>query len=137
MKNRLRPVSEMTITSLADVATTLLIIFIVAGVSAALTRAGIDVNLPRTSAAKPKLGSAVIISITKNQEIYIEQKLVTLKEFNTVLNQTIAKKGTDRVFLQADASVNYGLVIEVIGKVREAGIENLGLVAEPRLPSRR
>ncbi|MEO0094096.1 MAG: biopolymer transporter ExbD [candidate division WOR-3 bacterium] len=137
MKNRLRPVSEMTITSLADVATTLLIIFIVAGVSAALTRAGIDVNLPRTSAAKPKLGSAVIISVTKNQEIYIEQKLVTLKEFNTVLNQIIAKKGTDRVFLQADASVNYGLVIEVIGKVREAGIENLGLVAEPRLPSRR
>lgn len=134
MNNRFRPISEMTITSLADVATTLLIIFIVAGISAALTRSGIDVNLPKTSAAKPKIGTGVVISITKNQEIYIEQRLVTIKEFNTILNQALSKKATDRVFLQADASVNYGLVIEVIGKIREAGIDNLGLVAEPKLP---
>lgn len=131
MKSRLRPVSEMTITSLADVATTLLIIFIVAGVSAALTRAGIDVNLPRTAVAKPKVGTGVIISITKNREIYIEERLVSFRDFNTVLNQALSKKGTDRVFLQADALVNYGLIIEVIGKIKEAGIENLGLVAEP------
>jgi biopolymer transport protein TolR len=127
----------MTITSLADVATTLLIIFIVAGISAALTRSGVDVNLPKTSAAKPKVGTGVVISITKNQEIYIEQRLVNLKEFNTALNKALSQKATDRVFLQADASVNYGLVIEVIGKIREAGIENLGLVAEPRLPTRK
>lgn len=136
MYNRLRPVSEMTITSLADVATTLLIIFLVAGVSASLTRSGVDVNLPRSSAAKPKIGTGVVVSITKAQEIYIDQRLVTLKDFNAALNQALSKKGTDRVFLQADLKVTYGLVVEIIGKIKEAGIENLGLVAEPTLPGK-
>jgi biopolymer transport protein TolR len=126
----------MTITSLADVATTLLIIFLVAGVSAALTRAGVDVNLPRTSAAKPKVGTGVVVSITKQNEVYIERRLVTLKEFGAALNQAIAKKSTNQVYLQADATVAYGLIIEVIGKIKEAGVENLGLVAEPKLPGR-
>jgi len=136
MNNRYKPISEMTITSLADVATTLLIIFLVAGVSASLSRAGIDVNLPRTSAAKPKIGTGVVISVTRKQEIYIDQRLTTIKDFNTALNQALSKKRTDRVFLQADAQVAYGLVIEVVGKIREAGVENLGLVAEPKLPDR-
>ena len=136
MPTKLRPVSEMTITSLADVATTLLIIFIVAGVSASLSRSGIDVNLPRTSVAKPKVGTGVVVSITKNQEIYVDQRQIALKDFNSALNQALSKKGTDRVFLQADAAVAYGIVIDVVGKIREAGIENLGLVAEPKLPGR-
>lgn len=126
----------MTITSLADVATTLLIIFIVAGVSASLSRTGIDVNLPRSSAAKPKIGTGVVISVTKKQEIYIDQSRTTIKDFNSALNQALSKKSSDRVFLQADAQVAYGLIIEVVGKIREAGVENLGLVANPKLPDR-
>lgn len=136
MKNRLRPLSEMNITSLADISVTLLIIFIVAGISAALTRAGVDVNLPRTSAARPKVGTGVVISITKKQEIFIEQRQTELKEFGSALTQAMSKKNTNQVYLQADAGVNYGLVIEVIGRIKEAGVENLGLVAEPRLPGR-
>jgi biopolymer transport protein TolR len=136
MNNRYKPISEMTITSLADVATTLLIIFIVAGVSASLSRAGIDVNLPRSSVAKPKIGTGVVISVTKKQEIYIDQRLTTIKDFNNALNQALSKKSSDRVFLQADAQVAYGLIIEVVGKIREAGVENLGLVANPKLPDR-
>jgi biopolymer transport protein TolR len=136
MNNRYKPISEMTITSLADVATTLLIIFIVAGVSASLSRAGIDVNLPRSSVAKPKIGTGVVISVTKKQEIYIDQRLTTIKDFNNALNQALSKKSSDRVFLQADAHVAYGLIIEVVGKIREAGVENLGLVANPKLPDR-
>lgn len=136
MNNRYKPISEMTITSLVDVATTLLIIFIVAGVSASLSRTGIDVNLPRSSAAKPKIGTGVVISVTKKQEIYIDQSRTTIKDFNSALNQALSKKSSDRVFLQADAQVAYGLIIEVVGKIREAGVENLGLVANPKLPDR-
>jgi len=136
VKNHLRPLSEMNITSLADISVTLLIIFIVAGISAALTRAGVDVNLPRTSAARPKVGTGVVISITKKQEIFIEQSQTNLKEFGSALIQAMSKKNTNQVYLQADAGVNYGLVIEVIGRIKEAGVENLGLVAEPRLPGR-
>jgi len=136
MKNQFRPVSEMTVTSLADVAIILLVIFMVAGISASLTRADISVNLPRTSAAKPNLTTGVVVSITKVQEIYIDRRLINTNEFNGALNKALSDKGTNQVFLQADVAVPYGIVIEIVSKIKEAGVENLGLVAEPKLPTR-
>jgi biopolymer transport protein TolR len=37
------------------------------------------------------------------------------------------------VFLKADKDVPYGLVVEVMGEIKEAGIEKLGMVTEPKL----
>lgn len=125
-------ISEMNITSLADVAISLMIIFLIAGISVALSRAGIPVSVPRSSAAIPQRIEGITVTVDKQEKIYIEDKLTNLSQFNSELTSVLAKKATAQVYLIADETVNYGLVITVLSKIREAGIENVGLVASPQ-----
>ncbi len=126
-----RFIADINITSLADVCITLMIIFMIAGVSAVVSRSGIPVAVPRSSVATPVQGEGVTVTIDKQGKVYIENKLTDLKSFTSELMATLSKKTTNQVFLSADESVDYGMVINVMSKIREAGIENVGLVANP------
>jgi biopolymer transport protein TolR len=130
---RFRYISEMNITSLADVAINLMIIFLIAGISVALSRAGISVTVPRSSAAVPQRTEGITVTVDKQGKLYVEDKLTTFEELGPTLNQILSKKATSQVYLVADETVNYGLVINAISKIREAGIENVGLVATPQM----
>jgi len=129
---QLKFLADINLTSLADVSITLMIIFMIAGISVSLTRAGIPVSVPRSSAAVPQRSEGVSVTVDKNGKIYIEDKLTSVNEFSSVLMQTLSRKTTNQVYLIADETVNYGLVINVISKIREVGIENVGLVATPQ-----
>jgi biopolymer transport protein TolR len=139
MKSRLHLVSELNVTSLADVSITLLIIFII---SAPLLRSGVEVDLPRSQVSAPQPEEGIEVTITESS-IYIEDQVVELEGIVPMLRAIFEAKPGARVYLRADAKVRYGLVIEVVGRIREAGVEELGLVAEPKekeweegLPSR-
>lgn len=130
---QLKFLADINLTSLADVSITLMIIFMIAGISVALTRAGIPVTVPRSTAAVPQRSEGVSVSVDKQGKIYIEDKLTDLKDFSSELTTVLSKKSTNQVYLLADEAVNYGLVISVISKIREIGIENVGLVATPQV----
>jgi biopolymer transport protein ExbD len=132
MRPRLRPFADINITSIADVAITLLIIFIIAGSAGAFQKTGVKLNLPRTSAAKVLPQEGVVVTITRNLQVTVEDQPVKDDEFIPALTQAMTQKNATQVFLQADAGVPYGVVIDIVGKVREAGFENLGLIAEPK-----
>lgn len=119
--------SEINITSLVDVSITLLIIFIL---SAPLLKAGMDVSLPRTEAAKFVEKEGLTITINKDKELFIEKTKVELKDFNTKFKQAYELKAPKIVYLNADKDVEYGFVIEILGKIKLAGVENVGLTAE-------
>lgn len=132
-KRRLDFIAEMNITSLADISFTLMIIFLIAGVSTALSRRqGLDLELPRTSRpeTQPQLG--LTISIRADGQVEVERKLTTLANFAKVLAEQLGRGNYDRVYLRADKRVDYGTVVDVLGTVREQGISNIGLVALPR-----
>jgi biopolymer transport protein ExbD len=132
MRSQLRPFADINITSVADVAITLLIIFIIAGSTGTFQKTGVRMNLPRTSAAKVLTGEGVTVTITKELVLKVEEKEVKPAEFIRSLTQVMAEKGASQVYLKADAGVPYGVVIDIVGKVKEAGYENLGLIAEPK-----
>jgi len=129
---RLKYSCEINITSLADVAICLMIIFLIAGVSVAMSRAGITVAVPRSSVAAPQSTEGAAVTIDKQGKLYIEDKLVNANEFVNELMLALSRKVTSRVYLVADEGVNYGIVINVLSKIREAGIENVSLVANPQ-----
>lgn len=133
---QLKHISEMNITSLADVAINLMIIFLIAGISVALSRTGIPVNVPRSSTAVLQRSEGVSITVDIKGDIYIEEKLIKINDFNLELMQALSRKATGQVYLIADEKVDYGIVINVISKTREAGIENIGLVANPQVLKR-
>jgi len=121
-------ISEINITSLADVSIMLLVIFIIA---APMMTPGIDVDLPRTDASLPHDEEGVTVSIKKNAEIFIDNDRVDLSNFEKKLETILKNKPPGIiVYLRADKEVDYGYVVEVVGRIRKAGVRELGLVAE-------
>lgn len=132
-ERRLKFLAEMNITSLADVSFTLMIIFLIAGVSTALSRQqGIDLDLPKTTKPEPQTGAGLVISIRADKQIFIGTKAVSIQGFSKALASQIAKGEYDRVYLHADHRVDYGTVVEVLGVIKEQGISHIGLTAVPK-----
>ncbi|HEC79484.1 MAG TPA: protein TolR [candidate division WOR-3 bacterium] len=121
-------ISEINITSLADVSITLLVIFMI---TAPMMTPGIDVNLPRTDASLPHDEEGITVSIKENKDIFIDNDRVSVENFEPLLKKMIAGKPPGIiVYLRADKKVDYGYVIEVVGRMKNAGVKELGLVAE-------
>ncbi|NPV14565.1 biopolymer transporter ExbD [candidate division WOR-3 bacterium] len=132
-ERRLKFLAEMNITSLADVSFTLMIIFLIAGVSAALSRQqGIDLDLPRTSRPEPQTRAGLVISVKADGQIFVGTKAVSLQGLGKALSDQFARGQYDRVYLHADRRVDYGTIIEILGIVREQGVSNIGLTALPK-----
>ncbi len=134
MKERkLKFLAEMNITSLADISFTLMVIFLIAGVSTAFSRnQGVDLELPRTSSVQPQTKEGIEVSIKADGEIYVGKKLTTVSGFAKALGEQLSRGSYDRAYLRADKSVEYGVIMSVLGDIREQGITNIGLVALPK-----
>ena len=124
---RQKLMGEINVTPLVDVSLTLLIIFII---SAPLLKSSVDVSLPRTAAARVTEKETITVTINKNKEIYIDNTKVTSAEFADKFKSITASQAGKAVQLKSDKEGPYGLVIEIVGKLKLAGVENLGLAAE-------
>ncbi|MEE8596686.1 MAG: biopolymer transporter ExbD [bacterium] len=121
-------ISEINMTSLADVSITLLVIFMI---TAPMMTPGIDVNLPRTDASLPHDEEGITVSIKDNKEIYIDNNKVNIDGFEIEIKKIMEGKPPGIiVYLRADEKVDYGYIIDIVGRMRNAGIKELGLVAE-------
>lgn len=123
--------SEINVTPLVDVMLVLLIIFMV---TAPLLQQGIDVNLPKAKGKDLHQEERITLIIKRDGRIYMNDSPVTISEMKRSL-EAISKLNPN-VFLKADKDVPYGLVVEVMGEVKDSGIERLGMVTEPAIKVR-
>ena len=131
-RRRLQFMAEMNMTSLADVSFSLMIIFLIAGVSSAIARRqGVELDLPRASTLEPQHKTGLEISIQPDGVIFIDRQRTSRAGFPNALTEQLGRREYDRVYIRADRTVDYGLVMFVIGRVREQGLTNIGLVALP------
>lgn len=120
--------SEINVTPLVDVMLVLLIIFMV---TAPLLQQGIDVNLPKAKGKDMPPEERIALVIKRDRKIYLNDNSVSLSEMKRKL-EAISRLNPN-VFLKADKDVPYGFVVEVMGEIKEAGIEKLGMVTEPAI----
>ncbi len=120
--------SEINVTPLVDVMLVLLIIFMV---TAPLLQQGIDVNLPQAKGKDLPPEERLSIVIKKGGDIYLNDNHISMEELTKKLASV--SKLNPNVFLKADKDVPYGLVVQVMGEVKEAGIEKLGMITEPKI----
>ena len=120
--------SEINVTPFVDVMLVLLVIFMV---TAPLLQQGIDVNLPQAKGKDLPPQERITLTIKRDGIIYMNDNPVTIHEMAKKLNAI--SKLNPNVFLKADKNVPYGLVVEVMGEIKEAGIEKLGMITEPKL----
>ncbi|MGB9735846.1 MAG: protein TolR [bacterium] len=127
--NNKRSFSEINVTPLVDVMLVLLIIFMV---TAPMLQQGIKVNLPQARAQSLKSEEQkIMITITKDEKIYINKNPYTLEELGKTLKALEAYNKNRQVFLKADKDVPYGFVVRVMSEIKSAGIQELGMVTEP------
>jgi len=127
-RNRRTALSEINVTPLVDVMLVLLIIFMV---TAPLMQQGIDVNLPKAKGKDLAPEERISIVIKKGGTFFLNDQSITRTDMLSRLS-AISKRNPN-VYLKADRDVSYGVVIELMGDIKEAGIEKLGIVTEPKL----
>ena len=124
-----RPIADINITPMVDVMLVLLIIFMVA---APLMVAGVPVNLPKTSAVK--LGQTtkpMVVTLTPEGSLQVREEMIPSSEIVTRLMTIRAAEGDKVVYVRADKARAYGDVMDVLGKVGEAGYGRVSLLAQP------
>jgi len=114
---------EMNLTNMIDVVFAILIVFII---SAPLMSQGVKVDLPKAEAPTMEQEKLLKVSITKNEELYIADMMVDFASFNNVFKSLW--NGEMAVVINADESVNYGLVMKVVTQVQKLGVTKLGFL---------
>ncbi|MBM3163534.1 MAG: protein TolR [Chlorobi bacterium] len=121
--------SEINVTPFVDVMLVLLIIFMV---TAPMMTHGVKVETPETTHEKMDVDAkALIVSIDANRQVFINQYQLDASEVRERLPAILDVRQTREVFLKADKSLPYGLVMDVMAQIRDAGIEKIGMVTEP------
>jgi biopolymer transport protein ExbD len=100
-------------------------------VTAPLLQQGVDVNLPKAKGKELPPEERISLVIKKDRTIYMNDTPITIPQMREKL-EAISKLNPN-IFLKADKDVPYGLVVEVMGEIKEAGIEKLGMITEPKL----
>lgn len=121
--------ASINVANLVDVVLVLLIIFMI---TAPMLQSGIDVNLPKTRAAiSDELGEGVVLTIDKKGGIFIDDVWVRLENFEGRLDEVLKQKNTSSVYVRADSAVVYAAVVDVIARIKDMGINYMGLVTSP------
>ena len=120
--------AEINIIPLVDVTLVLLLIFML---TAPLMYRGIDVNLPKTSGKPTAVEERMVLTLTKEQAVYLNDKLVPAAALEDHLKNAFKNRQDKTLYLRADQALQYGFVVETMDRVRRSGIEKLGMVTEP------
>ncbi|MDA9178334.1 protein TolR [Amylibacter sp.] len=124
-----RPMAEINVTPFVDVMLVLLIIFMVA---APMLTVGVPIELPKT-AAQPlatEQEEPLTIALSSEGKILLQNVEVDRRNLINKLIAVSAERNNNKVFLRADASVNYSAVMEVMGALNAGGFNNIGLVTD-------
>jgi biopolymer transport protein TolR len=130
-------IADINVTPMADIMIVLLIIFMVI---TPMLQKGVDVKLPIAGNTKERKDEpkTIMVAIKKDGTTYlnsIPQK--DLAELTPQVKERLeeAPEGQKIVYLKADADLEYSEVMKVMDLLREAGVEELALIAEPRAGS--
>ena len=128
-RSKNEPMSEINVTPFVDVMLVLLIIFMVA---APMLTVGVPIELPKSAAQPLATEQEEPLTIALSSEGKIVLQNIEIKNENLIekLVAVAEERTNNKVFLRADASVNYAAVMEVMGALNAAGFNNIGLVTD-------
>lgn len=120
--------SEINVTPLVDVMLVLLIIFMI---SAPLMQQGVQVELPKANTGSmSETPEQLVLLLTKTKQIQLGGTILSLSNLKTHLEVISSSKPNTEIVIQADQSLPYGFVAQVMGEIKKAKIHRLGLATE-------
>ena len=123
--------SDINVTPLCDVMLVLLIIMMIV---APLLQQGVAVKLPVASntSDKPESQDQTVIAIAKDKSMYLQAKPIQEGELATRVNELLENKKEKIVIIRADEEVEYSAVMAAMDQLRQAGVEDIGLITDPK-----
>jgi len=121
--------ADINVTPLVDVMLVLLIIMMLV---APMLEQGVQMTLPQAvnSVEKPQSQEQTIVAIAANRTMYLNAKQLQEGELATKVNEVLEGKTLKTVLIRADEDVEYGAVMAAMDQLRQAGIEDIGLITE-------
>jgi biopolymer transport protein TolR len=125
--------SEINVVPLVDVMLVLLIIFMVA---APMMQQGISVNLPQSRRSPPLTSERPIyvtvpITFASNRVVQIGDENIRFDVLGERMRQLMLTRRDKQVFLRSDGQVTMQQLMEVMDRLKDAGVEKVGLVSRP------
>jgi biopolymer transport protein ExbD len=123
--------ADINVTPMADVMLVLLIIFMVV---TPMLQKGQTVELARTKnpidMKEADRDDAVLVTVTRDGKLYLGQEKVSVEILATKVNDLLATKLEKKVFVKSDLRAKYGDVVQVVDNIRNAGVDQVGLLTE-------
>jgi biopolymer transport protein ExbD/biopolymer transport protein TolR len=123
--------SDINVTPMADVMLVLLIIFMVV---TPMLQKGQSVELAKTKnpidMKEADRDDAVLVTVTRDGKLYLGQDKITADALGIKVNDLLATKLEKKVFVKSDLRAKYGDVVSVVDNIRNAGVDQIGLLTE-------
>jgi len=121
--------SDINVTPLVDVMLVLLIIMMLI---APMLQQGVALKLPTATNTvdKPEVQGQTIIAISKDKGLYLNSKQIGEGELATKVTELLENTKDKVVLIKADEEVEYSAVMAAMDQLRQAGIEDIGLITE-------
>ena len=123
--------SEINVTPLVDVMLVLLIIIMIV---APLLQQGVPVTLPTATntAEKPETQDQTVLAIASDKRLYLNTVPVPPNDLRRRITELLETKKERIVIIKADVDVEYSAVMEAMDELRASGIEDMGLITDPK-----
>ena len=123
--------SDINVTPLVDVMLVLLIIMMIV---APLLQQGVSVKLPvaTNTSEKPDTQEQTVLAIDSNRRLYLNAVPVLKDDLQRRVTDILESKKDRIVIIKADEDVEYSAVMDAMDALRAAGIEDMGLITDPR-----
>jgi biopolymer transport protein ExbD len=120
-----QPMADINVTPLVDVTLVLLIIFMV---TAPFLQSGLELQLPKVAARGLEAKEGLVVSVQVDRTIAVGKTVVTVDRFERALQEAGATRRP--VYLRADARVPYGVVVDLMARMRRVGVQQMSVVTE-------
>ncbi|MDD5114329.1 MAG: protein TolR [Methylobacter sp.] len=132
--HRRKPMAEINVVPYIDVTLVLLIIFMI---TTPMLQTGVEVELPQTQSAtvESKDEPPIVVSIQQGGQYFLNvgdgnDESVQVEDIYPRVAATIASKPGTQVLINADKAVDYGTVVTVMAKLKNAGVPSVGLMTK-------
>ena len=124
--------ADINVTPLVDVMLVLLIIMMLV---APMLQKGVDVTLPKAANTtdKPETQGQTVVGIQANKTVFLNSVPVRPSDLGSRVADLMETQSEKIVLIKADEDVDYGTVMETMDNLRAAGIEDMGLITDPKV----
>ncbi len=123
--------TRLDIAPMADVVFLLLIFFMLS--TSFVVQPGIQVRLPKAVISEIQLKKDIILTITAENILFLNEEPVTLDELGEALQATFAQRKDRILIIKADQEVKHGLVVQAMDIAKLNGADRLVIATEPKL----